>query len=139
MTPPLILHSEDIANTPSECFPSSVTGGKVTWKTLMSEPKTSTNTFTSGIATCEPGDGHLKLHRHKQAELYHVTEGRGIVYIDGKEHEVAKGSVVFIPGDAEHGIRNTGEENLVWLYVFATDGFGDVVYRFSEEQPKAKL
>jgi oxalate decarboxylase/phosphoglucose isomerase-like protein (cupin superfamily) len=47
--------------------------------------------------------------------------------------------VVFIPGDAEHCIWNTGqEEDLTWLYVFATDKFQDVVYRFSDE-PKAKL
>ena len=66
--------------------------------------------------------------------MYHVTAGRGIVSIDGQEYEVGKGSVVFIPGDAEHGIRNVGCEDLVWLYAFAADGFGEVVYRFSGER-----
>lgn len=57
--------------------------------------------------------------------------------IDGVESAVEKGSVVFVPGNAEHGVRCTGEEDLVWLYVFATDRFEEVVYRFSRE--KAKL
>ena len=53
--------------------------------------------------------------------------------IDDVEHEVARGDVVFIPGDAEHGIWNMDdEEELRWLYCFAVDGFGEVVYRFSD-------
>lgn len=50
--------------------------------------------------------------------------------IDGAKFAVRKGSTVFIPGDAEHGIRNVGEGVLRWFYVFPTGGFGDVVYRF---------
>jgi mannose-6-phosphate isomerase-like protein (cupin superfamily) len=70
--------------------------------------------------------------------MYHVISGRGVVLIDGKEYDVEKGSVVFIPGDAEHGVRCVGEEDLVWLYVFATAAFGDVFYRFSEEEQQKK-
>lgn len=81
--------------------------------------------------------GQLKLHRHAHPELYHVTAGRGVVMIDGVESEVGRGSVVFIPGDAEHGIKCVGEEDLEWLYVFAADRFEEVVYRFSDV--KAKL
>jgi len=57
--------------------------------------------------------------------------------IDGKKFEVEKGGVVYIPGDAEHGIRNIGgvSEDLVWLYVFPGDSFGEVVYRFRGDDP----
>lgn len=51
--------------------------------------------------------------------------------------------MVWIPGDAEHETKNVGEEELVWLYVFAADGFGEVVYRFdelgAERKTRAKL
>lgn len=64
--------------------------------------------------------------------------GRGIVRIDGVEHEVADGDVVFIPGDAEHGVWNLdAEQELKWLYAFAVDGFGEVNYRFSSEHEAA--
>ena len=53
--------------------------------------------------------------------------------IDGLEYKVEAGSVVYIPGDSKHGIRNECEEDLTWLWVFAADGFGDVVYRWEEE------
>lgn len=79
-------------------------------------------------------------HRHTQPEIYYITRGKGVVTVEGTEREVGEGDVVFIPGDAEHGIRNEDEqEELEWLYVFATDRFEDVVYRFSEDGTKARL
>jgi quercetin dioxygenase-like cupin family protein len=53
--------------------------------------------------------------------------------VDGVAHEVEKGSAVFIPGDAEHGVRNEGAEELKWLYVFPVGNFGEIVYRFEGE------
>jgi mannose-6-phosphate isomerase-like protein (cupin superfamily) len=135
---PIVLHNDAIAVQSMESFPEPSTGGTVTWKTLISQPNTPTNTFTVGIAACSPqysaacDAGYLQLHRHTHAEIYHVISGRGIVSIEGVEHLVGKGSVVFIPGDAEHGVRCEGEEELRWLYVFAADGFGKIEYRFGE-------
>lgn len=64
----------------------------------------------------------------------------GEVTIDGVRSVVSKGSTVFIPSDAEHGIVNTGSLPLRWFYVFPTGSFGDVVYRFSKDGvPRAKL
>ena len=57
-----------------------------------------------------------------------------MVEIDGIEHPVKKGSVVYIPGYAEHGLRNhSTTDELVWLYVFAADDFEEVHYRFRHE------
>ncbi|KAF2175038.1 RmlC-like cupin [Zopfia rhizophila CBS 207.26] len=131
---PVVLSPYTITNTPIEGF-SGPTGGNVTWQTLLSSPKTSTDTFTTGIAKCAPGGGYLQLHLHKQAEICHIIQGRGIVPINGTEYQVEKGSVVFIPGDVEHGILNTSEhEELAWLYVFATSAFGNVEYMFKETE-----
>ncbi|KAF2658119.1 RmlC-like cupin [Lophiostoma macrostomum CBS 122681] len=136
-TKPVVLSPAAISAREPERFPPDTKGGNVTWKTLVSSPQTPTDTFSSGIATCEGGgEGHLELHRHAHAEIYHVISGRGVVIIDGREYDVEKGSVVYIPGDAEHGVRCVGEEDLVWLYVFAADRFGDVVYRFSGDEKK---
>ena len=45
---------------------------------------------------------------------------------------MSAGTAVAIPGDVEHGIRNTGPIPLRFFYAFAVDSFDDVVYRFSE-------
>jgi len=131
------LSAPQIATLASIGFPDPSAGGNVTWKTLFSAPETPTDTFTTGIATCKAGTegscgGHLQAHRHSAAELYHIISGEGVVAIEGTEHHVGNGSVVYIPGDAEQGVRCEGEEDLVWLYVFAVDGFDEVKYRFDE-------
>ncbi|KAJ4291167.1 hypothetical protein N0V90_010365 [Kalmusia sp. IMI 367209] len=138
---PIVLSAQTIKDMPEEGFSDGITGGDVTWKTLLSSSRTPSNALTSGIARCAAKGGHLKCHRHAHPEIYHVIQGRGVVSIDGKEQEVGKGSVVFIPGDSEHGIRSEdANEDLLWLYVFAADQFEDVVYRFSDSETlKAKL
>ena len=52
--------------------------------------------------------------------------------LDGKESAVTAGTAVFIPGNAEHGLRNESDADLKLLYVFPTGRFGDVVYQFPE-------
>lgn len=94
--------------------------------------------MSAGIALCLPQTGHLCPHRHKQAEIYYIIEGQGEVTIDGVKSTVSKGSTVFIPGNAEHGIVNTGEEELKWFYVFPTGSFEDVIYRFSKDENKGR-
>lgn len=125
----VVLKAQAIDEQVSESF-QETSKGIVSWKTLISAPQTATTALTAGIATCPPREGHLCPHRHTHAELYHIISGRGILHIDGKEQEVAAGSVVYIPGDAEHGIRNESDEELRWLYVFGADSFGDILYRF---------
>jgi mannose-6-phosphate isomerase-like protein (cupin superfamily) len=87
----------------------------------------------AGIAVCPPRTGKLCPHRHEQAEIYYIISGKGIMTIKGEKYQVEEGSSVFVPGNAEHGIVNEGEEELKWFYVFPTPSFGDVVYHFSDE------
>jgi hypothetical protein len=41
----------------------------------------------------------------------------------------------FIPGDAEHSLRNDSIGLLRIFYVFPTDRFAEVVYRFPSRAP----
>lgn len=79
-----------------------------------------------------PPGGWLGAHQHPPAEIYHVLEGWGLVLLGGTEREVRAGSSVFIPGDAEHGIRNIGTSRLRFFYALLADSFADVQYRFTE-------
>lgn len=111
--------------------PNEPNRGNVTWHTLFSSNITPTNSLSSGIARCTAKGGILKHHKHEQAEMYFIIQGKGIVFIDGKEFKVKKGDSVFIPGNAEHAIKNDDEEvDLEFLYVFPTNNFEDVVYQF---------
>ena len=141
---PVHLSSSAISQLPQETFTSKDHPGfpkqSLAWQSLFSSPSTSTNSLTSGLLTLPPAPkGRLALHRHSQAEMYYILAGQGTVTISGKEHHVGPGDALFIPGDAEHGTVNTGQEEMRWLYVFATDSFRDVVYRYSSPNGEDSL
>ncbi len=121
----------DSSQVESEVWDDPVRGD-VSFRVLFSADRTPTSSLYTGLGELAPG-GRLGLHRHTQAEVYHLVEGSGVV-LDGVEHPVAAGSAVFIPGNAEHGIRNTGDGPLRFVYAFATDSIDDVVYRFSDDE-----
>ena len=122
----------DSSQVESEVWDDPVRGD-VSFRVLFSADRTPTSSLYTGLGELAPG-GWLGLHRHTQAEVYHLVEGSGVVVLDGDEHPVAAGSAVFIPGNAEHGIRNTGDGPLRFVYAFATDSIDDVVYRFSGDE-----
>ncbi|KAJ4124251.1 hypothetical protein NW768_009609 [Fusarium equiseti] len=119
-------------NTPSSFAEKE--RGNATWHTLLSSPGTASTSLTSGIAAC-PSNGALALHRHTQAEVYYILDGSGEVEIEGKRYPVSKGNLIWIPGDAEHGVFCGGEE-LKWLYIFPESSFDNIIYRFSSEVKK---
>lgn len=56
----------------------------------------------------------------------------------GQDHHVSTGDVVYIPGNAEHGVFNEHDiEEFKWLYCFGVDGFDQVIYRFAGETEKS--
>jgi mannose-6-phosphate isomerase-like protein (cupin superfamily) len=104
--------------------------GRLRWRTLFSRGLTQTAGMTCGVTELGPGDW-LGLHRHAPPEVYYVFAGAGILGLEGREVPVSAGSAVFIPGMAEHGIRQTGNEVLRLFYAFPVDSFDSVEYLFS--------
>ncbi len=105
--------------------------GNASWFTLFSGDITPTAAMSAGIMEIPPDKGSLEPHRHRQAEIYFVLEGAGLLTVDGVESTITAGTAAFIPGDAEHSVINPSASVLRIFYVFPTDSFADVVYRFS--------
>lgn len=60
-----------------------------------------------------PSGGKTFLHRHgKSEEIYHITEGSGIMTLGSAEFEVRKGDTICIESGNPHRIQNTGKEPL---------------------------
>ena len=56
-----------------------------------------------------PGFGP-PLHRHGEAEVFRVLEGRYLYEVDGRRFEVGEGELVSVPGGAAHAFRNVTEK-----------------------------
>ena len=61
--------------------------------------------------------GHTPLHTHPHEHEVFIVEGEGIFVCEGKEYEFGRECVVFVPGDAEHQFRNTGDSILRFLCI----------------------
>lgn len=71
--------------------------------------------FDFRISSYQP-KGCCEPHTHETNEnIYYVIKGQGVVELDGKRHLISPGMVVFIPAGVEHGIANTGFEDLVFI------------------------
>jgi mannose-6-phosphate isomerase-like protein (cupin superfamily) len=123
---PLVI---DEADAPQDGWDDPVRG-QLRWRTLFSQGLTRTAGVTCGVTELGPGDW-LGLHRHAPPEVYYVFAGAGLLSLDGREIPVRAGSAVFIPGMAEHGIRQTGNETLRLFYAFPVDSFDSVEYLFT--------
>jgi mannose-6-phosphate isomerase-like protein (cupin superfamily) len=107
--------------------------GDAHWFTLFSADRTPTSAMSAGLMVLSPGGRGLEPHRHAQAEIYFIAAGSGVLTVNGIATPVAAGAAAFIPGDAEHSIKNDGQAELRVFYVFPTDSFGEIVYRFSAQ------
>ncbi|PZE65051.1 cupin domain-containing protein [Curtobacterium sp. MCBD17_021] len=105
--------------------------GRISFRTPIGDGVTETTDLCSGVALVEPG-GWLSLHRHEAPEIYQVVTGIGVVTLDGQEHQVRAGSAAYIPSDHEHGIRNTGDTPLEFVYVYRADSIEDIEYVWSQ-------
>jgi Uncharacterized conserved protein, contains double-stranded beta-helix domain len=65
--------------------------------------------FFMRVFEIEPG-GYTPLHQHPWEHEMFVCEGKGCVVKAGKEVSLTRGSVVFIPPNEEHQIKNTSPE-----------------------------
>lgn len=59
--------------------------------------------------------GFTPRHSHEWEHEIFVHAGKGQVFRDGDWVEVEAGSVIFIPGNEEHQLRNAGDEDFTFV------------------------
>ena len=64
------------------------------------------------------GGGAVPQHRDATEEYIHVLSGGGTITIEGTAHEIAAGTTIYMPANAEVSFQN-GPDPLVAIQVFA--------------------
>ena len=72
-------------------------------------PSASDGAFSIIETINAPGYGPPR-HRHREAEIFRVLEGRYLYEIDGRRFYANVGDVVSIPGGSEHGFVNVTDK-----------------------------
>jgi len=70
------------------------------------------NHFCMRIFEIAPG-GHTPKHAHPWEHEMFVHSGEGEIYGNGQWSPIGPGSVIFMPPDEEHQVKNTGKDVLV--------------------------
>ena len=72
-------------------------------------PAASGGEFSLSETINAPGKGPPR-HRHHEAEIFRVLEGRYLYEADGRRFYAEAGDVVSIPGGVEHGFVNVSDK-----------------------------
>jgi quercetin dioxygenase-like cupin family protein len=102
---------------PYQDVPAAVFGDEapgVTIRQLISGEADGAPVYNMRMIEIEPG-GNTPDHQHAFEHENFIVSGSGEVMFEGAACPVAVGDVVFVPPDARHQYRNTGEEPLVFL------------------------
>ena len=106
---------------------------RLRWKTLIGDGQADTKALTFGVFEVPEGR-FLDAHFHAEHEIYFIQQGVGSVLIDKEVTEVGPGSIVYIPGNAVHGIRNTGKERLTLIWAFPNDQLSEIEYHMVDQE-----
>ena len=119
----------DEANAPRDGWDDPVRG-RIRWRTLFSRGLTPSEGMTCGVAELRAGRLARSASARAAGNLLCVRRRRGRE--PRREGDRGQGGrAVFIPGMAEHGIRQTGSGVLRLFYAFPVDSFDSVEYLFS--------
>ncbi len=72
--------------------------------------------YSLAQARLEVGKSSLP-HRLKSSETYYILEGEGEITIESETQSIKKGSIIFVPPNAEQFVRNIGQVDLVFLCI----------------------
>ncbi len=106
--------------------------GNLRWKYIADSTQLISHGLSCGLLVLPPGE-ELPLHHHSPQEVYIIRQGEGLLLSSLNAQKVYKDSFVYIPKNFEHGLKNTGKEDLELLWIFPTDCWEEVEYVFEKQ------
>lgn len=73
--------------------------------------------YSIAYAIVRPGEASMPHRFFEASEVYYILGGRGRMYVDDESTEVGLGDTVYIPPRGVQYIKNTGQEDLVFLCI----------------------
>jgi len=67
-------------------------------------------------------DGYTPRHSHPWPHINYILKGKGILHLDGVDHEIEEGSYAYVPGDKMHQFSNRGTELFSMICIVPEEG-----------------
>lgn len=81
---------------------------------LISPINSSTQNLSLQVSEIPIGS-EQPIHTHEPEQVYYIIKGQGLMTIDEEARQVCAGDAVYIPGNAKHGIKNSGNGILEYI------------------------
>jgi oxalate decarboxylase/phosphoglucose isomerase-like protein (cupin superfamily) len=72
--------------------------------------------MVAGSLLLKPGATPHPPHTHEEEEFMVITEGTGVIEIEGKKTAVKPGTMMYCDANKSHGIVNTGKTPLLFYF-----------------------
>ncbi|MCK5369395.1 MAG: cupin domain-containing protein [Cyclobacteriaceae bacterium] len=72
---------------------------------------------TLKMSVVDPNQATHAPYKHEADEFFFVLEGTAMFYLDGKTKVVEPYTSLYCPSNMEHGISNTGDDELKYLVI----------------------
>lgn len=92
--------------------------GRLTKVLVSPESNLKANNFVMGLVKINP-NGSVPKHSHHNEEIYIILRGKGRMVIGEESKVIEEESVVYIPSNKEHYIKNDFAEKLVMIFVYS--------------------
>jgi quercetin dioxygenase-like cupin family protein len=96
-------------------LPPQVDGGCTAY-VHYNGPTDQLSTMCTGMAVLEPGATPHPPHRHPEEESMIIASGTGEIEVDGNTTQVKPGDIMYVAGNVEHGILNTGSAPMTFYW-----------------------
>lgn len=70
----------------------------------------------------EMSNGNTPKHTHPWPHINYILEGRGILHLDGEDHELRAGSFAYVPSNKLHQFRSAGDEPFKFICIVPEEG-----------------
>ena len=96
-------------------------GLKNVTKTTAVGPSSGWNGWVMRIFSLDM-DGCTPRHSHGWDHVNYIIEGRGTLFLEGKENPVSAGDTAFIPAGEVHQFKNTGDKTFSFICIVPEEG-----------------
>ena len=77
-------------------------------------------------------DWHSMAHTHDFTEIFYITKGKGIFFIEGRHFNVTSEQMVIINSNLEHTEKSSGEHALEYIVI----GIDNLLFNFNQPDNK---
>ncbi len=112
----IVSHEKDVKGIKVE----STAAKNALMKAIIS-PKEGWDGYVMRIVELENG-GYSPKHTHPWPHINYMIEGKGILHIDGEDHQVKSGSFAYVPSNKIHQFCNTGKGKFKFICIVPEEG-----------------